>query len=619
MPPRRKKTTYVPPPPPPPPTTSTPTNRYGLPIAIDLDDRTLELACFLNAWEPHQGGLGPFGHFKRFCQMTWPDLEWNPWLETAIKSLCDLDHEHRIGSTRTRFVSWTGCGGAGKTFAAGLFATVWWLASDFQSCVTLTSTSKTIIGQRVWPVIQRFAEGARDPKTGDRLRIGHLVNSRKMLFRIDENGKPSKSEKETICAVAVEAGEISKALDKIKGRHCDRMMLIVDEANTTPNAIFECVTNMAKGATELIVLVIGNAESHLDNHGRACQPLGGWTSITVDDEQWETAGVKDWGLPTGICVHFDGEKSPNVRQGRTTFPYIYTYENHLADARWGRESARYWSQTRGFWPPEGILSTVFSESMLDRFDARGVIEFVTQRTPCAFMDTAFGGDRCRIQIGEIGDRHDGFLALQLTEAFDVTISVKEKHEVDYQVAHAFINACRERGIKPEYAGLDATGTGRGVAAIVMSEWSDQVHYIEWGGKASELPASQEDPRPGTEVYQNRVAELWYACRELLYASLIKGFCNDAIVEFTQRLFEIRGRKITLETKDDLRERLHRSCDAADAVAGLVEIARRWGVGGDARLRPDTFVSGQEATQQFEDHASMRMLDEDVVATSEMEW
>jgi hypothetical protein len=356
----------------------------------------------------------------------------------------------------------------------------------------------------------------------------------------------------------------------------------------------------------------------LDNHGRCCTPLKGWSSITVEDEQWLTSGVPEWAIAPGLCCHFDGEKSPNVRAGRTTFPYIYTYENHLADQRFGRDSSMYWSQTRGFWPPDGLSMTVFSETMIDRFDGRGTFTFVSRRIPCAFLDTAFGGDLCVLQFGSMGDLHDGRMALQLEEKLIIQISVLEKHEVDYQVARTFIAECRKRGLKPEHCGLDATGIGRGVAAIVMQEWSDRIQYIEWGGKASDKPASDEDPRPGTEVYFNRVAELWFSCRELLRSGLLKGLYQEAIIEFTIREFRYKSRKIELETKEELRERLHRSPDHADAIAGLVEIARIHGVAPGGMPRSPLWERDEPEPAVPDEHA-YAVLDEDVPGLATMDW
>lgn len=559
--------------------------KYRLPgVPPDTDIQTVELIAFAKDWPCSLGGLGAFGHFKEFCKYTWPDLEWNEWLEQQIRSLTAEEYEHRHGKTRVRFVSWVGAGSAGKTFAAGLFACAWFIADPDRTSVTLTSTSKGIIAQRVWPVIQKLWWGAL--RNGERWEWGHMLESQKMVQAKKGDAKHS------ICALAVESGDLQSSLDRIKGRHTPRMMLIVDEANSTPQAIFECIPNMLTAVEELVVIVIGNPDSHLDPHGECCQPKDGWGSITIDHTIWPTKGVPKWGIEPGVCLHFDGAKSPNVIAGKTLHRHIYTYERWQAVERHGREyrnTPQHWSQDRGFWAPEGTENTVFTESMVIRNKGTEKIVFRTIRFSIAFLDPAFGGDRCVLQFADVGDHIDtGIMVVQLTDRIFLDPDVTKEQEADYQIALGLRDHCRARNIKPAHVGIYATGTGRGVYAIAATEWSNEVIRIEEGGAASDRIASPEDPRPSNEVYYNRVTELWFGARELLLAGQLKGLYHDAIVQFCTRHYFYKSRKIQIEPKDDVKLRLHRSPDEADAVAGICEIARRLGV--DLHSRSNTLES-----------------------------
>jgi len=61
------------------------------------NDMEIELFCYKVGRTKEQGGLGKFGHFKRFVDMTWnkPRLNptrgfiWNAWTERMIRSACD--------------------------------------------------------------------------------------------------------------------------------------------------------------------------------------------------------------------------------------------------------------------------------------------------------------------------------------------------------------------------------------------------------------------------------------------------------------------------------------------------------------------------------------------------
>lgn len=553
--------------------------RYGIPgVPPSMSAQGVENICFAKDWSAEYGGLGAYRHLRNYIELTYPEVKWNEWLERMMRSLCDSDYELRLGDTRMRFVNWVGAGSAGKTFAAGLFASCWfqfdyWFGLGGRSSVTLTSTSKSIIAQRVWPVIQRCFHDARDEQ-GNKLKWGHLVDSKKMVQH--EKG----DEKHSVCAMAVEPGDLQASLDKIKGRHTPRMLVVVDEANSTPQAIFECIPNMLTGVRELVVLVIGNAGSRLDPHGRCCEPRHGWKSITIEDEQWETRGVEQWGIGQGVALHFDGAKSPNVVAGRTEHKHIYSFERWQQVLRMGdeyRNTLQHWSQDRGFWPPDGLQTTVFTEALVVANDGMGKFVWIDTPRACASLDTAFGGDDCVYTPGLLGMVRGPKLALQLGEPVLVPFDPESEESIDFQIARWFIARCQRDGVAPEMAGLDATGVGRGVYAIVQQLWSPRVQAVEFGGAASDMPASLTDPRPSREVYNNRVTELWYICRELLVGGQLRGLSQGAVKEFCSRLYEFTARRYKVETKGDMKSRLGYSPDRADATAILVDVARRNGL------------------------------------------
>ena len=170
-----------------------PQYHYGKAWPHDARMGDIEMECFLiGLGNDGKGkGLGKYEHLKRalYYRHPWifektdqcPESSWNPWLAMQLKSLCDPRWDVKVGDTSVRFVSWTGCGAAGKTFASGLFAHMWWRAAPMKSSVTLTSTSKQAIGQRVWPVIQRMHRESLSIKTGKPENFGNLVDSMKKL------------------------------------------------------------------------------------------------------------------------------------------------------------------------------------------------------------------------------------------------------------------------------------------------------------------------------------------------------------------------------------------------------------------------------------------------------
>ncbi len=539
---------------------------YGLILPQQVERRALEMIGFRIGGTLATGGISKYGHFVNYAKSALPKLEWNPWLEWQFKSLCDDTYAYRDGKTIIRSVNWTGAGSAGKTFSAGVYAVLWFCALPKQSAVTLVSSSKTMLKRRIWPTIQKIHF---DLSKTD-YAFGHLIDSQTMLQAVKGDSKHA------IAGTAVQGGELQSAIENLKGLHAPRILVIVDEAPGTEEAIMETIPNIRKACQDLTILTIGNAISHLDIHGRCCEPEAGWPSISVESETWKTKGVKSWSLPSGRADHFDGFKSPNVIANKTIYPYLYSVEDYRAAKANSqeRQTIQLWSNDRGFWTPAGVLNTIFDEVMIQKY-GQGTFVWQTFSEGIAALDPAFGGDGCILQFGEYGDLPNGRFGIQLKEKINIQADPTSKDEIDYQIAHRVINECDRRRIRADRFAADATGTGRGVFAILRQEWGECLR-VEFGGAASDKPASSSDSRPSCEVYDRRVTELWYSCREFLLSEQLKGLYAEAIIEFCSREYTIKKPKICLDTKEECKKKIGRSPDHADAISVLVELARTLG-------------------------------------------
>jgi hypothetical protein len=101
--------------------------------------------------------------------------------------------------------------------------------------------------------------------------------------------------------------------------------------------------------------------------------------------------------------------------------------------------------------------------------------------------------------------------------------------------------------------------------------------VEFGGKASESVASADDPRPGHEVYHNRVTQLWWQVKEAVCGGQIRGMCIDAARQFCSRQYKLINRRYNLAPKEDCLIHAGESPDDADAIAVLVETAQTQGM------------------------------------------
>lgn len=566
-------------------------HKYGLKFTEQVSEADLELYCFMVDHPSDKGGLGKYRHFLNASRIIVPEIKFNDWSRTQIRSLCQTEHAIKVGNVIQRFVYWPGCKTAGKTFTAGHYAFIWWLADPNCSAVMLTSTSGVMIKSRMWPVIQDLFHMAKRT-AAEKYKIdeamvncGNLLDSQTVLQR--EKGDFKRS----IRAVSVEQGEIGKSVAKIQGMHEKRMLLIVDEATDTPEAVYRVIPNMEGGCTDLTVLLIGNPISReLDPFDRACQPVGGWDSISIDATEWPAKGEeRDLCLKPGLTVNFQGWDSPNVKMGKTIYPFLYSYENHLMD-RGKEDTIEYWKWTRGRPPPAGISNTVMDEVMVRKYDGRGKLTFMSKATPIAALDSGFGGDKCVLQFGALGDLaqsssssellpssniSSGKMGIQCTEMLEFKALATTDHEIDWQIAQWVIAECKKRSVLPEYLGADATGIGKGVCSHLREDWG-QIVRVEFGGMASENPASEDDPRPSFEVYDRRVTELWYSCKQMLKSGQLKGLYQEAIAGFCFRTYQIKNRKTQIQTKEEMKLKFGKSPDHADAVSILVEVARQNG-------------------------------------------
>lgn len=547
---------------------------YGLVSPVKLTPWQLELYCWHHRFA---SGVDPVEHLRRAIAIIEPESLWHSWREERFRALCNDSLADRIGNTIVRNLPWVGPGAAGKTNDAGVFSFYFWLMDPTDTIVALTSTGKQKMRQRVWPIIQeswRSFKGVAGEDYGP-----HMLNSTMELQAIKGDSKHA------IFGQAVEQGELGAAVERLKGVHARRVMLVIDEAPGTPEAIFATIPNMLKGAQEVIIVCTGNGPlTHFDPFSRVCRPVGGWKSISADTESWRTAPVPEFQLPAGTCLHFDGKNSPNVRAKRTIYPFLYTWEDWQRVTRDPniQRSAQFYSQDRGFWPPEGFLRTVLTEEMIEQGGARGEMAFAGPTTPIGALDPGFGGDACVLRFGRMGKLASGKYAVQADDQIIIPILVDavdkdgKRLPAEYQIAQFIRPEAEKRGVKPHCFGVEATGTGRGAAAVLLQEWGEIIP-VESGGKPSDLPASEEDPRPSNQVYDRKITELWYSVQAFVKGGQLGGLTEDDCVQFCARQYDYVAKKYILEKKEDLKERLGRSPDNADSLSVLVNVARLLGM------------------------------------------
>lgn len=541
--------------------------RYGIEFDDDWSETMVELYCYGNALSADAGGLGQQGHLRNAMMLLWPEVyggeaepgipRWRDDLELLTWAWCN----HRV-------ISVIGHASAAKTHTFGHIAAASYIADPLNSIITLTSTHLPGLRKRLWA---DTVSAIRTAQISENVFGGQRFDVRSHDMTIRPAG--TKEDKYVIEGIATDRGQ--DAVEKIQGTHSRRRRyVVIDEAQGTPSAIFEAAANLMTDP-DFRMAQLANPTRRYSEFGTWCEPEGGWSHIDPDvDQFWETKRG-------GICVRLDGLKSANIKAGKTVFPFLIRqdYLDSVAKA-FGEGSPRWWTFVRGWFAPEGMFGVVFPSSVLNR--AEKPITYQMKPTRVAALDPAFeGGDQCVLCIGEFGAANNSTHALNLISSTAIKVVVTEKSDpMDYLIANEVKRLCLKHDVRPENFILDVTGAGRGVAAILEKEWSPEISKCNFGAGATDRRMKKTDTENCSELFDRFVSELWWAGRAWMEENLVGGLNEDFKLlrdQLSARQYEtVKDKKIRIETKKEMKERLGYSPDEGDAFVLLIELLRRKG-------------------------------------------
>lgn len=542
-----------------------PINTYGEKLYSDLTQLDYDRLAFARRIPIERGAPLRYTLFQRIANKLLPNyFEWHSWTDKVAGTLC----EHSL-------VGFPGCSGAAKTYNVAGFATAWWMCDPDQSSVTLVSTSKQALRQRAWAEIQKCYTTIPGP------RFGNFVGSR-MVWQATKG-----DDKHAIIGKAVEEGSTQKVADDIKGVHTRRQMVVIDEATSVPPAIYEACANLYSYPEEFILILIGNPLNRMDQFGRFCEPENGWTSVDVETGQWDGKPQGGIGGRKPFVITFDAEKSPNILQGRIVSKHLPTKEEVEISRvnAGGGNSPLYWQNKRGFWPPDGLSKTVFSESAMKTYGAYDKHKFTGRNfSIIGAFDPAFGGgDRPALRFAKMGDVEGGKMGIESFPPIIIPINANSTNPVHFQLSEQLRRQCERfivNGVTydcpPENLAVDATGEGGGLCDIIQRTWSDKIIRVEFGGSASEDSCSLEDIRPANEVYQNKTVEMHFRSRDAVNSGQLKGVDQETSTELCNRQFDDSRKIIKLQSKKEYKLMFKKSPDFGDCLVMLTEVARRRG-------------------------------------------
>lgn len=460
-----------------------------------------------------------------------------------------------------------------STFGA-VWAIVNWLCSPANTLILIASTSLTEARRRIWGQVEEYfsagCESMSQMAKGGTLP-GRVIGSLGKIRTEDAGQKFSD-----LCGIQLVAGDPSHEKDAMKkiGFHNKRVLMILDElTDLSPTLVNAARANLVVNPF-FQLQGYGNFASIYDPLGINAEPLGGWGSVSPEYDQWET---KD-----GLCLRFDGTRSPNVMEGKVKYPGQYgpeDLENHRKSL--GEHSAAFWRMCRSFPCPEADTNRIYSEADLMKGAVRNLVKWRDIPVKCAALDPAFatGGDRAMAYFGELGTSIDGLQTLQIKERKELREDIRKKGENKaLQIAKQFRDECIARGIDSKNAAYDGSGGGVVMDALFFEIWKDnKLLAVQFGGAASERPASVKDPRPAKKVFQNRVTEVWFGGVDFVQAGQIKGLPAECCAELVERRKHKENNIVAhnrVEAKGEMKKRTGgKSPDDADAFLILLELCR----------------------------------------------
>jgi hypothetical protein len=371
--------------------------------------------------------------------------------------------------------------------------------------------------------------------------------------------------------VAIQRGTLQEAMGDLVGFHARRNIMVIDEMHATREAAVEAISNLASGE-DFHFIGMGNPESRFDPLGRYSEPVGGWDSVTPADEVWKTK--------FGKCYFFDGRKSPAVIEpnGEAKYPYLINHKM-LADRarKYGDNSPRYWSQAIGFIPPEGIENTLFGEPFFIKHRMLEKTVWKERYKTIAGLDPAYSEEGCRCVLGfaKVGIGDSGMQTIEYEDPIVIELEKSEKEPITYQIARKVKEQCQKRGVEPNQLAVDCSGNQTQTADVIEHEWAPGIWRVNFGGPASDLSVSRENPERGNQAYGNRMTELWHWFYQYGRFGHIRGVCIDAVKEFCSRQLLKQIYPGKLETKHQMFGRTGKSPDIADMMVIIACYVREY--------------------------------------------
>lgn len=501
-------------------------------------------------------------YFWRLCDLIWnhadlpePLMVKHPWAEQMIRA-----------SIENKYLAIGGSASSGKSHTMAAWGIINWLSEPRDTLVLMTSTTLREARKRIWGSVMSLLSVIKDAPIRIRDSIGNASYVNEIGTLIERAG---------LSLISAEKSKTKEAVGKFIGIKQKKIILIGDELSELSEAILQAgLTNLSKNPTFQLI-GMSNPNSRFDAFGVWSEPKDGWDSV-------ETNVADNWGTKWGgYYLRLDGERSPNVIAGETLYPWLPTAEKLAEDkVLLGEESRGYMRMVRAIFFDSDETTGIYTENEITKSGAMGRVDWESTPISLCGIDPAFtnGGDRTIMYTAKCGYDSKGHYVIELGEAIHLNDDATNKAVPrTYQIVRQIRERCEKLKILPENVSVDATGAGAPFCDVLAGEWSPNFMRIQFGGKASDKRVSANSHQIGTELYMNRVSELWFVGKELLRTRQVFGISSELAREMTARYYDMVKSgtlRMKIESKPDFKARFGRSPDLADAAFLALDCARQ---------------------------------------------
>lgn len=521
-------------------------------------------------------GLGLYEHCMNARRMIWPERATHRWVTLLYKEIIAHVITILMGAAST-----------GKTAIAAEYVLLQYWASPNNTLVLVTTTNVDKLETNIFGEIKSLWEKGR-------MRFpwlaGNIVDHKHSIFTDDIETALVRDRRRGIIGKPCYEGTQWIGDSVFVGIKQERVFFVGDELQYMAGTFIRS-WNPLFANPFLQVIGSGNPNHNPDDPlGIAAEPKEGWNSIPEPDVTtcWDTRYMN------GRCVNLVGTDSPNfdVPDDKVE-PYRFLigrrFVNRIIHDS-GLNSPEYYRLVKGVMNFSLAHTRIINRQLCRDHKAHDKAEWLGgKRTKIYAIDPAYGGgDRCIIGYGEFGESVDGVTILKITRYRTLTINLRLSVSPEDQIANAVYDDLQAYDIPPANAFYGAFGKGTIGSAFARRFGADGPIPIEEGGRPSRRPVRQgllvfdEIKREWREKrcdehYDRRISELWFSIRYTIEAEQLRELSEEMMAEGCLREYgTVAGGKISIETKEDMRERINRSPDLFDFLSFLVEGARQRG-------------------------------------------